>query len=75
MSLWPPVLPAGVLSLTNIDGVGYLCDACYELEEPPWMPNARQRCVLSLHNIMPQSLRGNYTVLANLAKFVVFNDP
>jgi hypothetical protein len=35
MSLWPPVLPAGVLSLIDIDGLGYLCDACYDLAEPP----------------------------------------
>jgi len=74
MSLWPPVLPAGVLSLIDIDGLGYLCDACYDLAEPPWYPNARQRCAQSLERVMPESLRGNPTVLATISAFVVWND-
>jgi hypothetical protein len=75
MSLWPPVLPAGVLPLTDIDGLGYLCDACYDLAEPPWYPNARQRCAQSLEHVMPQSLRGSHAVLATLSAFLVWNDP
>ena len=74
MSLNPPVLPTGVLSLIGVDGVGYLCDACYDLAEPPWYPNARQRCAQSLEHVMPQSLRGNAIVLATMSAFVAEND-
>ena len=81
VEVWPPVLPDGVLQLTRytpsgcIDCVGYLCDTCYDLEEPPWYPNARQRCAQSSEHIMPHSLRGNPTVLATISAFVVWNDP
>ena len=34
----------GAWPLTDIDGIGVLCDFCFELEEPPWRPNNRQRC-------------------------------
>ena len=69
------LLPAGVLPLTDIDDLGYLCDACFDLAEPPWYPNARQRCAQSLEHVMPQSLRGNLEVLATMSAFVVRNDP
>jgi hypothetical protein len=75
MSLWPPVLPAGVLPLTDIDGLGYLCDACQDLDEPPLYPNAIQRCAQSLEHVMPQSLRGNTSVLATISALVVWNEP
>ena len=75
MSLWPPVLPAGVLPLTDIDGFGYLCDACQDLDEPPLYPNAIQRCAQSLEHVMPQSLRGNTSVLATISALVVWNEP
>jgi len=74
MSLRPPVLPAGVLSLLDVDGVGQFCDTCFALDEPPWYPNARQRCAQSLGHVMPQSLRGNADVLATMSAFVVEND-
>ena len=74
MSLWLPVLPAGVLQL-NMQGRGYLCVTCYDLAEPPWYPNARQRCAQSLVHVMPQSIRGSHAVLAALSTFLVWNDP
>ena len=75
MSLWPPVLPTNVLPLWNVDGVGYLCDHCLALDEPPWQPNARQRCAQALRWIMPANLRGNAAVLAVMSTFMVWNDP
>ena len=71
MSLNPPVLPAGVLSLTDVDGVGYVCDTCFAWNA---YPNARQRCAQSLDHVMPQSLRGNAIVLATMSAFVAEND-
>ena len=76
MSLCDEVLPYGVLPLWDVDGVGYLCDNCgFVLEEPPWYPNARQRCAQSLEHVMPQSLRGNAEVLKIMSAFVVDNEP
>lgn len=74
MSLNPPVLPAGVLSLIDVDGVGFLCDTCFDLAGPPWYPNARQLCAQSLEPVMPQSIRGNANVLATMSAFVAEND-
>ena len=38
----------GAQSLTDIDGLGLLCETCMALSEPPWWPNSRQRCALWL---------------------------
>ena len=76
MSLCDEVLPVGVLALWDVDGVGYLCDKCnFVLKEPPWYPNARQRCAQSLEHVMPQSLRGKAEVLVIMSAFVVYNEP
>ena len=75
MSLWPPVLPAGVLPLTDIDGLGYTCDVCYDWDELWGYPNAIQRCAQSLEHVMPRSLRDNTSVLATISAFVVWDEP
>ena len=66
----------GAWPLTDIDGIGVLCDFCFELEEPPWRPNNRQRCeqymvfgrVLPLHVRIPEVAR-------ILALFLASNEP
>ena len=75
MSLCPPVLPAAVLPLRCTDDLGYSCDACRYLGEPPLYPKAIQRCARSLEHIMPRSLRGNSVVLTTMSSFVVWNGP
>ena len=75
MALWPPALPEDVLPLWDIDGLGYLCDNCFALEEPPWQPNARQRCAQALQWIMPENLKGSSVILATISTFIAQNDP
>jgi hypothetical protein len=75
MSLWPPVLPAGVLPLTDIDGLGYTCDVCYDWDELWGYPNAIQRCAQSLEHVMPRSLRGNTSVLTTISALMVGDGP
>jgi|TARA_B100000787_G_scaffold166889_1_gene152765 hypothetical protein len=64
----------GVRTVTMHDP-GYLCDACRELAEPPWYPNARRRCAQSLKHVMPHQLRDHDAVLTTIAAFVLGNDP
>ena len=55
----------GAWLLTDIDCLGVLCEFCFELEEPQWRPNNRQRCeqymihgrVLPPHVRIPEAAR------------------
>ena len=62
---WGKCVPAEFLNgadpLTNVLGVGLKCNRCLDLEEPPWWPNNRQRCAMTLRNmrLLPALLRNS----------------
>ena len=68
----------GAEPLTDVDGVGTMCDRCLELEEPPWWPNNRQRYATYLQEfrLLPRALlRLGDTIIIELASFVAENTP
>ena len=68
----------GAEPLTDVDGVGTMCDRCLELEEPPWWPNNRQRYATYLQEfrLLPRALlRLEATIIIKLASFVTENTP
>ena len=69
----------GADPLTDIDGVGLLCDRCFDLEEPPWWPNNRQRCAMWLHHtrLIPALLRNslNEDAAVLMAAYLAANVP
>ena len=66
----------GAESLTDIDGVGVLCTHCFELSEPPWRPNNRQRCAkwFTSGNALPHALRMQ-TVAKVVSEYLAGNVP
>ena len=63
--------------LAHVDGyaVTLLCTACVRLEEPPYWPNNRQRCTLSLEQgrLLPQHILSLGSVTKLVADFVAKN--
>ena len=62
------------LQLTDIDSIPpmLLCNRCFDLEEPPWWPNNRQRCAASLPLALPGTDR-IIEIQSTIAKFVAEN--
>ena len=68
----------GAEPLTDIDGVGLLCDRCYDLEEPPWYPNNRQRCSIWIREMLFRHIMANRDldgVAARVAVYLAENVP
>ena len=52
---------------------GIICLRCFELKEPPWRPNNRDRCAAHLDISLGQVL--NEVVLRTVAEFLAANEP
>ena len=64
------------MALYDIDGVGVLCEWWLDLDEPPWQPNNRRRCMhyLLLGLVLPPKIRMPEVAHA-IAVFLVKNMP
>ena len=69
----------GCVHLWDMDN-GYsgnllLCDRCFELDEPPWYPNASDRAANAMQLFLPRELSDTPGLLKHMSWFVVENDP
>ena len=53
---------------------GIICLRCFELGEPPWRPNNRDRCAADLDLSLGQVLNA-VSVLRTVAEFLAANEP
>ena len=53
---------------------GIICLRCFELGEPPWRPNNRDRCAAYLDLSLGQALKA-VSVLRTVAEFLAANEP
>ena len=68
----------GAEPLIDIDMVGTLCERCFELEEPPWRPNNRQRYARRIRALWLRRVLGNREVgevSLLIASYLAANEP
>ena len=66
----------GAWPLYDSDGIGVLCEWCLVLDEPPWRPNNRKRCMQYFHlgRVLPPKIRTPVIAHA-IAVFLAKNMP